>query len=139
MFDVRTMAYFYSKRAVLTINIVLNSVAALGGMGLFLSMVGLYGVVAFSVGRRKREIGLRMAIGADKSQVLRMVLKQGLILACAGVVVGMLLSTVARPLLSSVMNGASNTWGRCHHGLHRSSHAADYPCLLPLRRREEHL
>lgn len=110
VFDVRTMDYYYSKRAVLSVNIVLNSVAALGGMGIFLSMVGLYGVVAFSVGRRKREIGLRMAIGADKSQVLRMVLKQGLVLSGTGVAFGMLLSFVARPLIGELLNGGSSGW-----------------------------
>jgi predicted permease len=108
VFDVRTMDYFYSKRAVLAVDIVLNSVAALGAMGVFLSMVGLYGVVAFSVGRRKREIGLRMAIGADKSQVLRMILKQGLVLAGFGVLAGAILSLGARPLIGSLLTGDFN-------------------------------
>lgn len=106
VFDVRTMGYFYYKRAVVTAHIVLNSVAALGGMGLFLSMVGLYGVVAFSIGRRTREIGLRMAIGADKSDVIGMVLKQGLVLGCCGVLAGMLLSFGARPLIGDLLTGA---------------------------------
>jgi predicted permease len=110
VFDVRTMEYFYYKRAVLAVHIVLNSVAALGGMGLFLSMVGLYGVVAFSVGRRKREIGLRMAIGAGKPQVLGMVLKQGLVLAGFGVFIGMILSFGARPLIGMMLTGGFNGW-----------------------------
>jgi predicted permease len=110
VFDVRTMDYYYAKRTVVAVKLVLSSVAALGGMGLFLSMVGLYGVVAFSVGRRKREIGLRMAIGADQGKVLRMVLKQGLVLAGGGVAAGMLLSFLARPLIGEMLNGGSSGW-----------------------------
>jgi len=107
VFDVRTMESYYSKRTVVAVNLVLWSVAALGVMGLFLSMVGLYGVVASSVGRRKREIGLRMAIGADKSQVLGMVLKQGLVLGMFGVMAGLLLSFFARPIIGMMLNGGS--------------------------------
>lgn len=107
VFDVRTLAYFYHARAVVTAHIVLNCIAALGGMGLFLSMVGLYGVVAFSIGRRKREIGLRMAIGADKAKVIEMVLKQGAILGGFGVLAGVLLSLGARPLVNDLLVGAA--------------------------------
>src|SRR5208282_4360772 len=58
------------------------------GMALLLTMVGLYGVVAYSVTRRTREIGIRMALGADRSTVLFMVLKQALALGLAGALAG---------------------------------------------------
>ena len=60
----------------------------MGMMGLALSIVGLYGLVAYAATRRTREIGIRMAIGATRSTVLRMVLRRDSLLALAGLVVG---------------------------------------------------
>ena len=59
-------------------------VGGMGLMGLGLAIVGLYGLVAYAASRRTREIGIRMAIGADARDVLRMVLRQGLLLAVVG-------------------------------------------------------
>jgi macrolide transport system ATP-binding/permease protein len=111
VFDVRTMRYFYDKRATLVADIVINTVGILGLMGLALAMVGLYGLVAHSVGRRTREIGLRMAIGADRFGVQRMVLSQGLVLAFIGVGVGLGLSWLAARALSALIpyGGASTS------------------------------
>jgi ABC-type antimicrobial peptide transport system permease subunit len=61
----------------------------MGLMGMILAMVGLYGLVAYSVSRRAREIGIRMALGADPGSVVWMVLRQGLWLGLAGVAVGL--------------------------------------------------
>jgi predicted permease len=91
-FDVRTMQDLYNQRAVKTPNMLAEIVAGLGMMGLVLAIVGLYGLVAYSVSRRTREIGIRMAIGADRSKVIWMVLKQGLELGGVGVAVGLVLS-----------------------------------------------
>ncbi len=60
-----------------------------GGVALFLSLVGLYGLMAYSVQKRTAEIGIRMALGAQADDVLRLVLKQGANLALAGIVLGM--------------------------------------------------
>ena len=95
VFDARTMQDFYTQRAVKTPNIIAESVAGLGTMGLILAMVGLYGLIAYSVSRRRREIGLRMAIGADRRQVIGMVLRQGLALGLIGVAVGLVVSFFA--------------------------------------------
>jgi macrolide transport system ATP-binding/permease protein len=101
VFDVRTMQDIYSQRAVKTPNMIAEIVAGLGLMGLILSIVGLYGLVAYSVSRRTREIGIRMAIGADRTKVIWMVLKQGLQLGVAGVAIGLVLSFFACNILTS--------------------------------------
>jgi predicted permease len=74
--------------------------SGLGGTGLLLAAVGLYGVMAFSAARRTREIGIRISLGATRASVLSMVLKEGLTLVAAGIVVGLVLAAAATRLLS---------------------------------------
>ena len=78
---------------------------AFGGLGTLLAAIGLYGVIAFSVARRTREIGVRMAIGANASTVLGMVMRQGLLLAAIGATVGMILAAVAAQAMSGALYG----------------------------------
>jgi ABC-type antimicrobial peptide transport system permease subunit len=72
-----------------------------------LATVGLYGVVSFMVGRRTQEIGIRMTLGAQRGDVLRMVLANGLILAASGLVVGLAISLIAAPAVRSMLVGVS--------------------------------
>jgi ABC-type antimicrobial peptide transport system permease subunit len=81
--------------------------AAMGGVGLLLSTVGLYGIMSFGVGRRSREIGLRMALGADRRSVLRLIVLEGMRLALVGVAIGIVLSVAATRLLSGLLFGVS--------------------------------
>ena len=60
-----------------------------GVLGLLLAAVGIYGVMAFAVGQRTHEFGIRMALGAQQSRVLNLVLKEGVILATSGMVIGL--------------------------------------------------
>jgi macrolide transport system ATP-binding/permease protein len=99
--DARTMQDFFTQRAVKTTDMIVEVVSSLGVMGLALAMVGLYALVAYSVSRRSREIGIRMAIGADRRGVLRMVLRQGFVLGSIGVGAGLILSFFACRLLTS--------------------------------------
>ncbi len=93
--NARTMQDYYTQRAVKTPDIIAESVAGLGLMGLVLSMIGLYGLISYSVSRRSREIGIRMAIGADRQKVIRMILRQGLVLGSIGCAIGLIISYFA--------------------------------------------
>jgi ABC-type antimicrobial peptide transport system permease subunit len=81
-------------------------IGSMGITGLVLAMIGLYGLVAYSVTRRTREFGIRMAIGASKNSVLLMVLRQGALLCLAGIVCGMALNIPANRFVKSIVFGA---------------------------------
>src|SRR5581483_11675298 len=72
-----------------------GTVAAVGGLGLLLAIVGLAGAVAYSVSERRREIGIRVALGAQSGQLMRMVLRQVLAVAGTGVFAGLALGIAA--------------------------------------------
>ncbi len=89
VFGVRTMEDYFASRVVTTTRLLVGSVSGMGSMGLALAMVGLYALAVYAVSRRTREIGIRMAIGAPPSAVLRMVLRQGVLLAMGGIALGL--------------------------------------------------
>jgi len=80
-------------------------ISMFGALALMLAAVGLYGVVSYSVTQRNREMGLRMALGAQQGQVLRMVIGEALTLAIAGAVVGGLAAAFAGKAISSELYG----------------------------------
>jgi putative ABC transport system permease protein len=83
----------------------MRTTTTMGLLGLTLALIGLYGLVAYSVARRTREIGIRMAVGAARSDVLIMVLRQGLTLSLVGVLVGGVLSLAVGRLLTASAGG----------------------------------
>jgi len=81
--------------------------AALGGLGLFLSVIGLHGVIAWLVARRTREIGIRMALGADAATVRRHVIQEGARLVAAGVAIGLALALAVSRVIAGSVFGVS--------------------------------
>ena len=79
------------------------------GVGLFLAAIGLYGVLAYSVARRTREIGIRMALGAQRADVMRLILSQGLVLVAVGGVIGITVALVTGRVLRAYLVGVSQT------------------------------
>jgi ABC-type antimicrobial peptide transport system permease subunit len=76
-------------------------------LGLLLSAVGLYSVMAYVVSQRTREVGIRMALGAKRTDVLRMITAQGMRLALVGIAIGFVLSLALSRVLSSILIGVS--------------------------------
>ena len=74
-----------------------------GGLALGLAVVGLYGVKVYSVARRTREIGIRMALGAQPGMVLRMIMREGSIMLLSGVAIGLLLAVATAKILSGIL------------------------------------
>ena len=79
----------------------------LGIVGLLLAAIGIYGVTSYAVNQRTREIGIRMALGADHRAVMRLVLRQGLVLAGVGVLIGVGLAAAGARLIRSLLYGIS--------------------------------
>lgn len=83
--------------------------AALGLLALLLASIGLYGTMSHAVGQRTKEIGIRMALGAERQNVLRMVLREGMLLTLGGINVGLALGAALTRLISSQLYGLSAT------------------------------
>ena len=82
-------------------------VAACGALVLLLSSIGLYGAVALGVGQRRREIGIRMALGAQRTQMLGMVLRQSMTLVIIGIAIGFLVALAATRVMATLLYGVS--------------------------------
>jgi ABC-type antimicrobial peptide transport system permease subunit len=91
IFRISTMATFFHDRAMLGPRLIAQIVTATGVMGMFMAVIGLYGVVAYAVSRRTREIGIRLAVGATPARVVRMVLEHGASFTAAGLAIGLAL------------------------------------------------
>jgi ABC-type antimicrobial peptide transport system permease subunit len=100
--DIRTESYFYNKSMGRTsFTLVMLAVAA--SIALLLGVVGLYGVIAYSASQRTREIGIRIALGAQRNDITGMFVRQGLLMAGGGVVCGIVVAIAATRLLRSLL------------------------------------
>jgi putative ABC transport system permease protein len=82
---------------------------AIAGLALLLAAIGTYGVLSYMVAERRREIGIRMALGADQGRVLALVMKQGLLLTTVGIVVGVAGAFALNRLIASLLFGVQPT------------------------------
>ena len=104
--NVRTMQTVYDKSVART-SFTLVMLAIAGAMALALGIIGIYGVISYTVAQRQREIGIRLALGAQRADVLQMVLKHGATMALVGVAIGIGASLALTGLMASLLFGVS--------------------------------
>jgi len=132
--DVHTFDYFY-KRSMARTSFTLIMLGVAGSMALLLGVVGIYGVIAYSVSQRTREIGIRMALGAQQPTVTGMFVRHGLLLTGVGVACGLVAAVLLMRLMSSLLFNVNPvdpiTYGTVSLGLAATAWLASY---LPSRR-----
>ena len=104
--NVATLGEFYTKSMART-SFMLVMLCAAGAMALLLGIVGIYGVISYAVSQRTREIGIRMALGAQRESLTWMFVRQGMGLAAIGVVFGIAAAIVSLRLMTSLLFGVS--------------------------------
>ncbi len=107
-YEVRTIGYLM-RQSFWMDQTLAGFVGTLGVLAIFLGAIGLYGVIAYLVNRRTREIGIRMAFGAERRKIIRMLLRQGLVLAGFGAGIGFVASLLTTRLLASQLYGVKPT------------------------------
>jgi predicted permease len=132
--EVHTVQYFYRKSLART-SFTLIMIGVAGSMALLLGVVGLYGVIAYSVSQRTREIGIRMALGAQQQALTGMFVRHGLALTGIGVASGLVAALILMRFMSSLLFGVNPidpvTYGSVSAGLVVTALLASY---LPSRR-----
>jgi ABC-type antimicrobial peptide transport system permease subunit len=104
--DVGTLDDIY-KKSMSRVSFTMVMLALAGGMALLLGMIGIYGVISYSVTQKTREIGIRTALGASESQVVSMFVYRGLRLSILGVVLGLAGAVASTRLMTSLLFGVS--------------------------------
>jgi predicted permease len=104
--SVETMQDVFNRSLART-SFTLVMLAIAGGMALVLGIVGIYGVIAYAVSQRRREIGIRLALGAPQAELRRMFVRHGLVLACVGTVIGLGVAAGLMQLMKSLLFGIS--------------------------------
>lgn len=106
--DVGTMGDLYRKSMART-SFTLTMLGIAGGMALLLGVIGIYGVISYAVSQRKREIGIRLALGAQKSELRWMFVRSALLLTAVGVAIGLVTAAGVTQLMKSLLFGVSPT------------------------------
>jgi putative ABC transport system permease protein len=100
---------FYYRKSTARVSFMLVMLSLAGGMALLLGAIGLYGVIGYSVSQRTHEIGIRMALGGQGEDILRLILGQGAMLALIGVAIGIAAALGLSRFLSSLLYGVKPT------------------------------
>jgi predicted permease len=104
VFQMQTMRQgLYTMNGLLLFQLAASLAAIMGGLGLTMAVIGLYGVVSYAVGRRVHEIGLRMALGASRSSVFRMIYRQSIVIIAAGLGIGLALALLVARAVGSLV------------------------------------
>jgi ABC-type antimicrobial peptide transport system permease subunit len=80
-------------------------VGGFAGVALLLASIGIYGVLAYMVGQRSREIGLRMALGAERADILKLIVTKGVVLSIIGIIAGVIFSASTASVMASLLYG----------------------------------
>jgi putative ABC transport system permease protein len=106
--DVQTMDEFMETQSAQS-RFTMLLLGVFSGVAFLLAVVGIYGVIAYSVAQRTQELGIRIALGAGKSDILRLVIGNGLALTAAGIAAGIAVSLAATRLMSGLLFETSAT------------------------------
>ena len=110
VYDTKTMIqHLHDGRALLFVRIGAIIIFSFSALGLILAIIGIYGVISFVVNQRTHEIGVRIALGAEPGDVLRLVVGQGMKLALVGVLIGLLAAVALTRLMANLLYGVSAT------------------------------
>jgi ABC-type antimicrobial peptide transport system permease subunit len=107
VFETRAYEEYYQNYAVAGPLFAIDLVIAMGTIGLLLAIAGLYGLVAYNVNRKTREIGIRMALGAAQPDVLRLVMGKGLVLVGIGTAIGLAMGFGVERFFNATIFGAA--------------------------------
>jgi predicted permease len=132
--DVRTLGYLYTRSMART-SFTLIMLCVAGAMALLLGVVGIYGVISYSVSQRTKEIGIRMALGAQRQAITTMFIRHGLVLTGIGVAFGLVASFITMRLMSSLLFNVSPVDPVTYASITVAIVAIAYvACYLPARR-----
>jgi ABC-type antimicrobial peptide transport system permease subunit len=106
MLQTRAYEDLYLNQTVRGPRIAIDLVGTMGAVGFLLTIAGLYGLVAYNVSRRTREIGIRMALGAASSDVLRLMMGKGIILVAIGTGIGLVMGFAVEQMMNSMLFNA---------------------------------
>jgi macrolide transport system ATP-binding/permease protein len=106
IFDFKTLDDLAKSQLVL-VKAAASLLSLLSLIGVLVASIGIYGVTSYAFSQRKREIGIRMSLGAQRSEILKLIMKEGTSLALVGIVIGVLLALATTHFLSSLLYGVS--------------------------------